>query len=128
MYLVNGISVGNTHCVIFEDNIDSINVPETGSFFEHHKLFPGGANVEFVRVVNRNTLRIRVWERGNGETLACGTGALAASFAAVRLGLANPDSEILVKLPGGDMTVRVAEDSLTLTGGTEEVYTGAFEY
>ena len=127
-FLVNGISVGNTHCVIFEDNIDSINVPELGPELEHHPLFAGGANVEFVRVVNRNTLRLRVWERGNGETLACGTGALAACAAAVRLGLSDPDSEILVKLPGGDVTLRCTENSLTLTGATEEVYSGYFEY
>ena len=127
-FLANGISVGNTHCVIFEDNIDRIAVSELGPELEHHPLFPGGANVEFVRLVNRNTLRVRVWERGNGETLACGTGALAACAAAVRLGLSDPDSEILVKLPGGDMTVRVSDEALTLTGTTEEVYSGSFEY
>ena len=127
-FLANGISVGNTHCVIFEDNIDRIAVSELGPVLEHHSLFPGGANVEFVRVVNRNTLRVRVWERGNGETLACGTGAMAACAAAVQLGLADKDSEILVKLPGGDVTVRCADDALVMTGATEEVYSGSFEY
>ena len=127
-FLANGISVGNTHCVIFEDNIDRIAVSELGPELEHHPLFHGGANVEFVRVVNRNTLRVRVWERGNGETLACGTGAMAACAAAAELGLTDKDSEILVKLPGGDVTVRCSDDALTMTGATEEVYSGSFEY
>ena len=92
-------------------------------------MFPERVNTEFVRVVSRTALRMRVWERGSGETPACGTGACAAVAAAVENGLCDPDTDIRVTLPGGDLTVRIGSDGeIFLTGGTETVFTGSFEY
>ena len=127
-YRFTGVSVGNPHCVIFCDSIDGLPVSEIGPLIQNSDLFPEKANVEFVRMVNRTTLRLRVYERGNGETLACGTGACAAAAAAIAEGLCDEGTEILVKLMGGDLRVRSENGRLILTGSTEEVYEGAFEY
>ena len=126
-YRITCLSVGNPHCVIFDKAIDGINLETEGSALEYAEIFPDRTNVEFVRVVDACTLRIRVWERSNGATLACGTGACAAAAAAVRLGYCAKDTDIKVKLPGGDMIVRVSDDGLTLTGGASIVYSGVFE-
>jgi carbamoyl-phosphate synthase large subunit len=91
-------------------------------------MFPERVNTEFVRVVSRTALRMRVWERGSGETLACGTGACAAAAAAVENGLCDADSDIRVTLPGGDLMVRLSGGEVFLTGGAETVFTGSFEY
>ncbi|MBR3742064.1 MAG: diaminopimelate epimerase, partial [Clostridia bacterium] len=85
-------------------------------------------NTEFVRIINKNTLRMRVWERGNGETLACGTGACAAVAAAVKNGVCPSDQDIVVKLVGGDLTVRCTEEKIALTGEVTHVFEGEFEY
>ena len=126
--LVTCVSVGNPHCVVFTDAIDGIDLAKVGPLFEHAPCFPDRINTEFVRVINRTTLRLRVWERGNGETLACGTGACAAVAAAVRLGLCDPGKDILVKLPGGDLTVREEGGRMTLTGETVSVFEGTLVY
>jgi carbamoyl-phosphate synthase large subunit len=126
-YRITCLSVGNPHCVIFDKAIDGIDLETEGSALEYAEIFPDRTNVEFVRVVDACTLRIRVWERSNGATLACGTGACAAAAAAVRLGYCAKDTDIKVKLPGGDMIVRVSDDGLTLTGGASIVYSGVFE-
>ena len=120
------VSVGNPHCVLFLDAIDALNLEEIGPCFEEHPLFPERINTEFVRIVNRTTLRVRVWERGNGETLSCGTGACAAVAAAVRNGYCDPNTDITVKLLGGDMTVNYGE-KISLTGTTTQVFEGEFE-
>ena len=125
---VTGVNVGNPHCVTFLNAIDGLNLEEIGPMFEQHPLFPERVNTEFVRVVNRSTLRMRVWERGSGETLACGTGACAAAAAAVRLGLCDVNTEITVKLLGGDLLVRVEPGRILLTGNAVLVYEGTFEY
>ncbi|MBR6954203.1 MAG: carbamoyl-phosphate synthase large subunit [Clostridia bacterium] len=125
---VTCVSVGNPHCVVFTDAIDGIDLAKVGPLFEHAPCFPDRINTEFVRVINRTTLRLRVWERGNGETLACGTGACAAVAAAVRLGLCDPGKDILVKLPGGDLTVREEGGRMTLTGETVSVFEGTLVY
>ena len=125
---VSCVSVGNPHCVVFLDAIDGLDLAELGPRFEHHAAFPQRVNTEFVRVVNRHTLRVRVWERGSGETLACGTGACAAAVAAVENGLCDPGSDITVSLRGGDLTVNVSPDGVRLTGSATTVYDGSFEY
>ena len=125
---VTCVSVGNPHCVIFTDAIDSIDLASVGPMYESAPCFPQRVNTEFVRVINRTTLRLRVWERGNGETLACGTGACAAVAAAVRNGYCEAGKDILVKLPGGDLTVREIDDQITLTGDTNLAFEGEFCY
>ena len=127
-YEVTCLSVGNPHCVVFCDDVESLDLKEIGPAFEHHPVFPERVNTEFVRAVDPNRLVVRVWERGSGATLACGTGACAAVAAAVRLGICRKDSEVRVQLPGGDLFVRCAEDGITLTGDTELVFRGSFEY
>ena len=127
-YRVTCLSVGNPHCVVFCDSPDSLNLPEIGPRFEHSPLFPEGVNTEFVRVLSRTALRMRVWERGSGETLACGTGACAAVVAAVENGFCDAGSDVRVTLPGGDLTVRYENGRVTLTGGATEVFSGTFMY
>ena len=124
---VTCLSVGNPHCVIFCDRVDAVDVPRVGALFEHAEAFPDRINVEFVRVVNPSTLKMRVWERGNGETLACGTGACAGAVAAMRLGLCRSDGDVTVKLPGGDLHVRVEDGHVMLTGDAAFVYEGDVE-
>ena len=127
-YNITALSVGNPHCVVFCDEIDSLNLAKIGPKFEYSSLFPERINTEFVRVINKNLLRMRVWERGNGETLACGTGACAAVAAACKIGLCDIGKDITVKLAGGDLTVNYTEDTITLTGNTVSVFEGEFEY
>ena len=127
-YTVTGVSVGNPHCVVFCDSIDTLDLATVGPLFEYASVFPERVNTEFVRVVNKTTLRMRVWERGNGETLACGTGACAAAVAAVENGLCDKGTDITVKLKGGDLTVNYTDERILLTGNAVSVYEGTLEY
>ena len=127
-YHVTCVSVGNPHCVVFFDAIDSLDIEKTGPEFEYAKVFPERINTEFVRVINSTTLRMRVWERGNGETLACGTGACAAVVAAVENGFCEKGTDITVKLLGGDLVINYTDDRVLLTGNAVMVYEGEFEY
>ena len=122
------LSTGNPHCVIFCDAIDEIDLEELGPEIETADIFPQRTNVEFARVVNSTTIRVRVWERGNGATLACGTGACAVVAAAAELGMVRQGADICVKLPGGDLTVKYENGRVSLTGGVTEVFEGEFEY
>ncbi len=127
-YLVSCVSVGNPHCVVFCDAIDALDLEKLGPIFEFSPAFPERINTEFVRVVNKNTLRMRVWERGSGETLACGTGACAAVIAACETGYCDKGSDVTVSLLGGEMTVNYTDEGVTLLGDATEVYRGSFEY
>lgn len=127
-YNVTCLSVGNPHCVVFTDDIDGINLEELGPKFENASIFPDKINTEFVRRVRKDDLRIRVWERGNGETLACGTGAIASAVAAIKLGLCEKGKEITVRLAGGILTVNYDGEKALLTGPVTEVFKGEFEY
>lgn len=127
-YTINCVSVGNPHCVVFVENVDSINTQTVGPKFENADIFPERINTEFVRVVNSNTIKMRVWERGNGETPACGTGACAAVVAAVENGYCNKGEDITVKLRGGDLIVNYSDKGITLSGNTNLVYKGEIEY
>ena len=127
-YEATCLSIGNPHCVVFTDKPDAVDLENLGPKFEHHPLFPERINTEFVRVVNRTTIRVRVWERGNGATLACGTGACAAAVAAVENGLCDGNTDILVKMPGGDLIVGVSDEGVTLTGDAMMVFEGKLEY
>ena len=127
-YNVTCVSIGNPHCVVFCDGIDGIDVAKIGPEFEFADIFPERINTEFVRVVNKTNLRMRVWERGNGETLACGTGACAAVVAAVENGYCEKGTDVTVKLLGGDLIVNYTDSKVTLTGSAVMVYEGEFEY
>jgi diaminopimelate epimerase len=120
-YKVTCLSMGNPHCVIFVDKVDDFPVEQVGPKIENHKVFPKRTNVGFVQVLNRNELKVRVWERGCGETLACGTGTCAAVAAANKLGKVG--SKVTVHVLGGDLQVEVGK-SLFLSGAAEKVFQG----
>jgi carbamoyl-phosphate synthase large subunit len=127
-YDVTLVNVGNPHCVIFCDKVDAVDVEAVGTAFEASEYFPEGINTEFIRVVNAVTLKMRVWERGSGETWACGTGACAAVVAAVLGGHCKQDTNITVKLRGGDLTVNYHSDgTIELSGNVKTVYEGTLE-
>ena len=127
-YRVTCVNVGNPHCVVFCDAIDGLDLEKVGPLFEHDAMFPERVNAEFVRVVNRHALRMRVWERGSGATLACGTGACAAVVAACENGLCDKGSDVKVSVLGGELTVNYTDARVLLTGGASVVYEGQFEY
>lgn len=127
-YNVTCVSVGNPHCVLFCDSVDAVDLATVGPQFENAPIFPERVNTEFVRVVNPTMLKIRVWERGSGETLACGTGACAAVVAAVENGYCKKGEDITVKVRGGDLTVNYGENGIILTGDTKLVYEGSIYY
>ncbi len=126
-YSATLVSVGTPHCVVFSSFVDKVDVQTIGPMFENHSVFPKRVNTEFVRVAGRNSLKMRVWERGNGETPACGTGACAAAIAAVLNGFCPLDENITVKVRGGELIVRYTGDTVYLTGAAELVYTGEIE-
>ena len=128
IYNITCVNVGNPHCVLFCDSIEGINLEEVGPKFENAPIFPERINTEFVRVVNKNTLKMRVWERGNGETSACGTGACAAVAAACETGKCNKGEDITVKVKGGDLIVNYTDEKITLTGDAVLVFNGITEY
>jgi carbamoyl-phosphate synthase large subunit len=127
-YKVTLVNLGNPHCVIFSDKVDAINVKSVGAEFENCEYFPEGINTEFIRVVNKVTIKMRVWERGSGETWACGSGACAAVVAATLAGYCEKDTNVTVKLRGGDLTVNYHSDGdVELLGNVKTVYEGMFE-
>ena len=115
-------------CVVFEDAIDALDLEELGPKFEYAPYFPERINTEFVRIVDASSIRVRVYERGNKETLACGTGALAAVAAGVKTGRLPEGRDIKVRLPGGDLTVNYTDERMILTGSAVTVFEGEFEY
>lgn len=127
-YRVTCVNVGNPHCVVFCDHLETADVATLGPQFENAPCFPERINTEFVRIVNSRMLKMRVWERGNGETSACGTGACAAVAAAVKNGKCAAGEDITVKVAGGDLTVNYTGDSMVLTGDAKLVFTGTTEY
>ena len=127
-YKVTLVNLGNPHCVIFSDKVDAINVPVIGPEFENNEFFPEGINTEFIRVINKVTIKMRVWERKNGETWSCGTGAAAAVVAAVLGGYCEKDTNVTVKLRGGDLTVNYhSNGEVELMGSVKTVYEGTLE-
>ncbi|MGE5550767.1 MAG: diaminopimelate epimerase [Bacteroidota bacterium] len=123
---ITAVSMGNPHCVIFVPDVDLVPLSVWGPAIEHHEVFPRRTNVEFVTVVDRANLKVRVWERGSGETLACGTGASASLAAAVMRGLT--DRRTAIELPGGNLMLEWKPDGhIYLTGPAVEVFTGEWE-
>ncbi len=127
-YRITCVSMGNPHCVVFSDHVDNVDIEKVGPLFEHNELFPERVNTEFIRVVNPRTIKMRVWERGNGETLACGTGACAAVVAATENGYCEVNTDVTVKLRGGDLVVRYDGKRVWLTGNADRIYEGTLRY
>ena len=127
-YNITCVDMGNPHCVVFCPRVDAVDMDFIGPRFEHAPYFPERINTEFIRVVNPNTIKMRVWERGSGETLACGTGACAAVVAAVANGLCSKGSDVTVRVRGGDLVVNYTDERVTLTGDAKLVFTGEVEY
>ena len=103
---VTALSMGNPHCVTVVEDVQGLDLERIGPGFENHPAFPEHVNTEFIQVMGKNHLAMRVWERGSGETLACGTGACASAAAAVMLRLCEPETDIALGLPGGRRTIR----------------------
>ena len=119
--------MGNPHCVIFTDGIDSLDLEKIGPGYENDEIFPERVNTEFVEIKDRNALRMRVWERGSGETMACGTGACASAVAACLNGYCKKGEDITVKLRGGDLVINYTDDGVQMTGSADTVFTGVVE-
>ena len=127
-YEVRPVSMGNPHCVVFlEEDVRELNLEAIGPAFEHHPRFPKRINTEFVNVIDKSTLRMRVWERGSGETLACGTGSCATAVAAILNG--KTESEITVHLMGGELEIAWAggDAPVYMTGPAVTVFDGEIE-
>ena len=126
-YRITCVSMGNPHCVVFLMDVDGLPLAAIGPQFEHHAFFPQRVNTEFINVLTARELRMRVWERGSGETAACGTGACAALVAAALNGKA--DRRALVHLNGGDLDIewRSTDNHVMMTGPAEEVFSGEIE-
>ena len=128
-YDMTCVSMGNPHAVVFLPGIDSLDLEKIGPSFEHHPLFPNRVNTEFIRVIDDHTLQMRVWERGSGETFACGTGACAAAVASVLNGYCKREQEILIHLRGGDLRIIYHNDeSVTMIGPATFIFEGKMEY
>lgn len=125
LHRITCVSMGNPHCVLFEDP-DGADLERIGPLFENDPLFPERVNTEFVKVIGKNALKMRVWERGSGETMACGTGACAAAAAACACGKCDAAQDILVQLRGGDLVIHVGE-TVFMTGEAEKVFSGEVE-
>lgn len=123
--LVTCVSMGNPHCVLFVDDVEALDLERLGPKFERHERFPDRINTEFVRTVSPTEFDMRVWERGSGETLACGTGACAAAVASILNGRAERDRDIRVNLRGGQLVIRWHRNGdVYMTGPAEEVFSG----
>jgi diaminopimelate epimerase len=121
---VTNVSMGNPHCITFVDDVAAIDLEKIGPQFEHHAAFPQRTNTEFIEVVRPDYLKMRVWERGAGITLACGTGACAALVAAVLNG--KSDRKATIALPGGPLLIEwAADDKIFMTGPAERAFTGS---
>lgn len=121
------VNVGNPHCVFIVENIDDINIEKLGSYFENHELFPKRTNVEFIKIIDKSTIRMKVWERGTGITKACGTGACASFVAANRKGLVDDKAKII--LDGGELEISINNETghIFMTGSATYVFKGDIE-
>lgn len=126
-YVLTCVSMGNPHCVVFVPDVAAVPLKDVGPRFEHSPLFPERINTEFVQVLGPQELRMRVWERGSGETWACGTGACAAAVAAVLNGRCQDSQPIVVHLVGGDLTIVVTSETVRMTGEAVRVFDGTVE-
>ncbi len=126
-YNITCVSMGNPHCVVFVDNVDTLDIENIGRKFETNELFPERVNTEFIKVLDKHTIVMRVWERGSGETWACGTGACAVAVAAVENGFCPKNENITVKLRGGDLIIKYTDDTVYMTGEAERIFEGVID-
>jgi carbamoyl-phosphate synthase large subunit len=126
-YAITCVSMSNPHAVVFSERIDTLDLHTIGPLFENDPLFPDRVNAEFVEVMGRNHLKMRIWERGCGETQACGTGACAAVVAAVLNGHCDKGADIKVRLPGGELVINYTDETVYMTGDCVKVYDGVVE-
>lgn len=128
-YEMTCVSMGNPHAVTFLDEIDDLPLEKIGPIFENHKIFPERVNTEFVKIIAKNHLKMRVWERGSGETWACGTGACAVATASILCGYSDFDTPIKIDLIGGSLEILCTKDfRVFMSGGATKVYDGVYEY
>ena len=123
-FAVTAVSMGNPHCVVFVEDVENFDVARWGPHFEHHEVFPEGVNTEFIQVHDRESFSMRVWERGSGETLACGTGASAAAVACHLTG--RTDRRVTAHLLGGPLELewQASDNQVLMTGPAVEVFSG----
>jgi carbamoyl-phosphate synthase large subunit len=126
-YWITCVSMGNPHAVVFCETVDRVDLHYIGPLFEHDPLFPDRVNVEFAEVMSRSHLKVRVWERGTGETQACGTGACTAVVAAVLNGFCDKGTDIKVQLPGGDLIINYNGETVYMTGNCVKIFDGVVE-
>jgi len=126
-YEITCVSMGNPHAVIFHDDIDHFDLHTIGPMFETADIFPERINLEIAQMIKRNHLRMRVWERGSGETMASGTGACAAAVAAVLLGYCDKNTDIKVALRGGELTIKYTDETVYMTGDAIKTFEGLVE-
>lgn len=129
IWKMTGISMGNPHAVVpYDGNLEDLEIEKIGPCFEHHKVFPDRVNTEFIRVLDDHTVQMRVWERGSGETLACGTGACAVAVAALWNRWVK-EGPVTVRLLGGDLTIKWDrnEDTVYMTGPAQVVFDGEID-
>ena len=127
-YMITCVSMGNPHCVIFTEGIDYLDLESIGPLFENNPIFPERTNTEFIEIVDDKTMKMRVWERGSGETLACGTGASASVVAAIYNNIFTRDQEIKVILKGGELYITLTQDNhVFMRGSATEVFTGEYK-
>ncbi|MBR6522076.1 MAG: diaminopimelate epimerase [Oscillospiraceae bacterium] len=126
-YNITCVSMGNPHCIIFCEDVDAIELAKIGPHFEFNPMFPERVNTEFVSIVDEHTIKMRVWERGSGETLACGTGACASAVAATLNGFCKKGEDVRVILAGGELTINYTDERVIMTGAAEKVFEGFVE-
>ncbi len=127
-YMLHSLSMGNPHTVIFCEEINNFPICKIGPLIEKHKHFPDRTNVEFVKVLSGCEIDMRVWERGSGETLSCGSGACAAAVAACECGFCDRSQKITVNLKGGKLSVDYTQDGVILEGNAQITFCGSFTY
>lgn len=126
-HTITCVSMGNPHCIVFGGDPYELDLPKIGPLFENDPLFPERVNTEFIEALDDHTLNMRVWERGSGETWACGTGACAAAVAAVLNGFCKKGKDISVRLRGGELTIRYTDEAVFMTGKATEVFHGEWD-
>ena len=128
-YRITAVSMGNPHAIVYMDDVDSLEIDKIGPAFENHIAFPDRVNTEFVKVLDSHTVQMRVWERGSGETLACGTGACAVAVASILNGLTDGTQPVTVKLLGGNLQIfwDRQENLVYMTGPASTVFDGEID-